>query len=189
MRKWYLGLSLLFLSIINFAQSVEITIKQDGNLITPVDGIYHLKKKEFAFVVHSKKIEGFLLGATFDGELYKKAIAKKLNKNVEWFQNTGMAEELYNKEKDITVNDEAPSYWYYTDKNDHRFDKTPKGNSNDWTATRTITNIFDTSSGSPVEIKNLDQNIYILFYEPLYNEDYDLIEKKTVFQGALQFDL
>ena len=79
--------------------------------------------------------------------------------------------------------DQAPSYWYFTDSKDHRFDKTPKGNLKQWTATRTITRFYDIMVDQPISLKDFNGNTYVLMYEPVYNDEYDLIGKKTCFRG------
>ena len=38
-----------------------------------------------------------------------------------------------------------------------------------------------------IELKYFNENAYILMYEPVYNDEYDLIEKKNLFQGVLKF--
>ena len=187
MKKWFWSLGLLSFVSLTFAQSLDVQIKQDGQIINSQDGVYHLKKKEFAYVVNAKDIEGFLVGATFDESIYKNAIGP-FNPTVTWFQNTGMAEELYNLEKDMTITDEAPSYWYYTDARDHRFDKTPKGNLKNWSGTRTVKQVFDVAEGIPQTISEINKPIYVIFYEAKNDENYEVIGKKNLFHATLKFD-
>ncbi|MFZ4928530.1 hypothetical protein [Chryseobacterium sp. Mn2064] len=162
-------------------------IKQDGKVVEPVNNVYELKKSPFQFEITSTGLEGFLIGATTNKDIYTSA-SGLYNAEVPWFQNTGMAEELYNKDKEMFLMDQAPSYWYYTDAKDHRFDKTPKGNIKQWTATRTITRFYDIMTDQAVHLKDFNENAYILMYEPTYNDEYDLIGKKNLFQATLKFN-
>ncbi len=66
------------------------------------------------------------MGATTNKDIYAGAVGA-FNTEVPWFQSTGMAEEMYNKDQEMFLMDSAPSYWYYTGVKDHRFDKNPKG--------------------------------------------------------------
>lgn len=169
-----------------FAQSLKVVIKQDGKVVQPVNDVYELKKSTFLFEITSTNLEGFLVGATTNKDIYAGALGQ-LNTEVPWFQNTGMAEELYNKDKEMFLMDSAPSYWYYTDAKDHRFDKNPKGNAKQWTATRTITRFYDIMVDQPIQLKDFDGRVFILMYQPEYNDEYDFIGKKNLFHAALKF--
>lgn len=186
MKKLSLTLLFCLLSFMTFAQSLKVVIKQDGKVIDPVNDVYELKKSPFLFEITSSNLEGFLVGATTNKDIYAGALGV-LNTEVPWFQNTGMAEELYNKDKEMFLMDSAPSYWYYTDAKDHRFDKNPKGNAKQWTATRTITRFYDIMVDQPISLKDFDDSVFILMYQPVYNDEYDLVDKKNLFQAALKF--
>ncbi|AZB16758.1 hypothetical protein EG352_02710 [Chryseobacterium indologenes] len=186
MKKISLTLLFSLLGTMIFAQSLKVVIKQDGKVIEPINDVYDLKKSPFLFEVTANNLEGFLVGATTNKDIYGAALGV-YNAEVPWFQSTGMAEELYNKDKEMFLMDQAPSYWYYTDAKDHRFDKNPKGNSKQWTATRTITRFYDVMVDQPVHLKDIDSRVYILMYEPAYNDEYDLTGKKNLFQAALRF--
>lgn len=186
MKKLSLTLLFCLISFITFAQSLKVVIKQDGKVIEPVNDVYELKKTPFLFEITSSNLEGFLVGATTNKDIYAGALGV-LNTEVPWFQNTGMAEELYNKDKEMFLMDSAPSYWYYTDAKDHRFDKNPKGNAKQWTATRTITRFYDIMVDQPINIKDFDGSVFMLMYQPVYNDEYDLVDKKNLFQAALKF--
>ncbi|KFF12032.1 hypothetical protein IW15_10640 [Chryseobacterium soli] len=186
MKKISLTLLFCLLNCLAFAQSLKVVIKQDGKVIEPVNDVYELKKSTFLFEITAVNLEGFLVGATTNKDVYTSA-AGLYNHEVPWFQNTGMAEELYNKGKELFLTDQAPSYWYYTDAKDHRFDKNPKGNLKQWTATRTITRFYDIILDQPINLNDFEGNAYVLMYEPVYNDEYDLTAKKNLFQAVLRF--
>lgn len=186
MRRISLTFLFCLLSFITFAQSLKVVIKQDGKVIEPVNDVYDLKKSPFVFEFTAANLEGFLVGATTNKDIYTGAVGV-FNTEVPWFQSTGMAEEMYNKDQEMFLMDSAPSYWYYTGVKDHRFDKNPKGNSKQWTATRTITRFYDIMVDQPVNLKDMDDSVYLLMYEPTYNKEYDLTGKKNLFQATLRF--
>ncbi|UKB86123.1 hypothetical protein LF887_11000 [Chryseobacterium sp. MEBOG06] len=186
MKKISLAVLFSLLSLMTFAQSLKVIIKQDGKVIEPVNDVYDLKRSPFLFEITSNNLEGFLIGATTNKDIYAVALGI-FNSEAAWFQNTGMAEELYNKDKELFLMDQAPSYWYYTDAKDHRFDKNPKGNSKQWTATRTVTRFYDIMADQPVNLKDFDGSVYLLMYQPIYNEEYDLTGKKNLFKATLKF--
>ncbi|AYZ11985.1 hypothetical protein EGY05_08635 [Chryseobacterium arthrosphaerae] len=186
MKKISLTILFCLLSFMTFAQSLKVIIKQDGKVIEPVNDVYDLKKAPFQFEFTAANLEGFLVGATTNKDIYAGALGI-FDTEVPWFQSTGMAEEMYNKDKEMFLMDSAPSYWYYTDVKDHRFDKNPKGNLKQWTATRTITRFYDIMVAQPVSLKDFNGRVYLLMYQPEYNEDYDLTGKKNLFQGTLRF--
>ncbi|WP_336960756.1 hypothetical protein [Chryseobacterium contaminans] len=186
MRKISLTFLFCILSFMTFAQSLKVVIKQDGKVIEPVNDVYDLKKSPFVFEFTASNLEGFLVGATTNKDIYAGAIGV-FNTEVPWFQSTGMAEEVYNKDKEMFLMDSAPSYWYYTNLKDHRFDKNPKGNLKQWTASRTVTRFYDVMVAQPLNLKDIDGRVYVLMYEPAYNEEYDLTGKKNLFQATLRF--
>jgi hypothetical protein len=52
---------------------------------------------------------------------------------------------------------------------DHQFDKNPKGNLKQWTATRTITRFYDIMVDQPISLKDFDGRVYLFMYQPEYN--------------------
>lgn len=186
MKRIHLSILFCLLSFMTFAQSLQVVIKQDGKVVEPVNNVYELKKSPFLFEVSAADLEGFLIGATTDKSIYTAAVGP-YNPEVLWFQSTGMAEELYNKDKELFLMDSAPSYWYYTDAKDHRFDKNPKGNLNQWTAKRTVTRFYDIMIARAIDLKDFDGSAYIFMYHPEYNDDYDLIGKKNLFNAEIRF--
>lgn len=187
MIKINLAILFSFLSFMTVAQSLEVVIKQDGKVVEPTNNVYALKKSPFSFTISANAIEGFLVGATTDQEVYEAAVGP-FNADVQWFQSTGLAEELFNPYKELYLMDQAPSYWYYTDKKDHRFDKTPKGDVNQWTGVRTINRFYDILVDEPVALQDFEGSAFIVMYQPIYDDDYDLIGKENLFQAELKFN-
>ncbi|MEJ5055670.1 hypothetical protein [Sphingobacterium sp. MYb382] len=186
MKKINLAILFSLLSFMTFAQSLDVVIKQDGKEIQPVNNVYELAKTPFSFVISGVDIEGFLVGATTNEEVYEEAVAP-FNPDVQWFQNTGMAEELFNPYKELYLMDQAPSFWYFVDAKDHRFDKNAKGDVNQWKGTRTITRLYDIIIDEAVALKDFEGSVYVLMYDPEYDEDFDMVGKENLFQAQLKF--
>lgn len=168
------------------AQSLNVVVKQDGKVIEPLNDVYELKKSTFQFEIAASYLEGFLIGVTTDENHFGEAV-DFFEPDEPWFENSGMAEEFFNQNKELYLMDMAPSYWYYTDENDHRFDRTPKGTAEQWTATRTVERLYDITASQQVDLKDVEVSIYIYMFHPVYNDAYDMIEKKSLFFGELKF--
>ncbi|WP_437921207.1 hypothetical protein [Sphingobacterium sp. LRF_L2] len=183
-----ISLSILFFlsALIASGQSLRVLVKQDGKVIEAVDNVYKLQKTPFQFEISATDVEGFLLGVTTDENHFGEAV-DFFEPDEPWFQNTGMAEVFFNQNKELYLMDMAPSYWYYTDENDHRFDRNPKGTAKQWQGTRTITRLYDITADQVVELKDIEVSLYIYMFDPIYNDDYDMVGKKSLFFGELKF--
>lgn len=186
MKKTFLLLLLSLGSLMTMAQTLKVVVKQNGKAVKSVDDVYVLKKSTFQFEIQADQIEGFLLGVTTDENHFGEAV-DFLEPDEPWFQNTGMAEVLYNQNQELYLMETAPSYWYYTDENDHRFDRNPIGTAEKWTGTRTITKLYDITAQQEVALKDIETSLYIYMYDPEYDDNYTMIGKKTLFFGELKF--
>jgi len=186
MKKTTLILLLSILGLTSYAQSLKVEIKQDGKVIKPVNNVYELKKSTFQFDIAAKNVEGFLVGVTTDENHYGEAV-DFFEPNDPWFENTGMAEGLFNEEQELFLTDMAPSYWYYSDRDDHRFDRDPKGTPQKWTATRTVKKIYDIVDAQEVALADVETSLFIYMYDPVYNDEYDMVSKKSLFFAELKF--
>lgn len=160
------------------AQNEKLTVKvvQFGKEIKAINSVYKLKRDEFSLQFNVENTNDFLIGSTFDEDIYRSAKGEA-DLEVAWFGNTGMAEGIFNDDKQILVSNDAPSYWYFDNKNDHRFDKNPMGNSKKWTATRTINNFYDLNNDKQIEVKNCKESLYLVFYKN--NNDVDKINEEN----------
>lgn len=186
MRKFHFTLLFSFVGFMTYAQSLTVQIKQDGKIVEPINDVYLLAKSPFQFEISATDIEGFLVGATTKKVLYTTVIAST-DISESWFQNTGMTEELFNKDKELYLMDLAPSYWYFTDSKDHRFDKNPKGSLEHWSAKRTITRFYDVLEDETILLNDFEGSAYILMYSPIYNQEYDMEDRENLFQAELRF--
>lgn len=166
------------------AQKLDVKVIQDGKVLVPDKDVYHLAPRSFSFQIRSTDAEGFLVGITTDEHLYKSALGEA-DLEVMWFGETGMAEPLFNKNKEILISDEAPSYWYFTSTEDHRFDLGANGNEKSWQAFRTVSSFYFPDTEQVVSVEKMKKNVYLFFYYPQYDKDYSLIDTIGVFQAQL----
>ncbi len=165
-------------------QSVNIKAKQDFKVIPLVNHQVELSKNSFKLMFHVKGLEAFCIAFTTDKDIYRSALGEA-DLEVMWFENTGMAEGLFNDEKTVLLSDEAPSYWFYSSITEHRFDKHPQGTSKEWTAERTIDKFYQVEEDKTYAISELSGPIYYVVYAPIYAEDYQLIDKTILNYGEL----
>lgn len=178
---------LVFVSLFSKAQEVDIQIIQEGRKLVPKNDLYVLAPKSFSFQIRSSGIEGFLLGVTTDESIYRSAMGEA-DLEVMWFEETGMAESLFNNDKELFVNDEAPSYWYFTSTEDHRFDLGANGTSRSWQAFRTISSFYVMESEESISVKDMKEPLYLYFYVPIYDDNYDLVDRKSIFKAKVVWE-
>ncbi|WP_149526709.1 hypothetical protein [Sphingobacterium hotanense] len=165
-------------------QSVSIKAKQDYKLVASVNHSLTLRKSPFKLMFHVKGLESFCIAFTSDEDVYRSAIGEA-DMEVMWFENTGMAEGLFNEDKTIMLSNEAPSYWFYSSLQEHRFDKHPQGTRKEWTAERSIENFYDADQDENYSVKQIKRSIYYVVYVPQYDEDYNQIDKKIYTYGEI----
>jgi len=163
-----------------------VFISQHNKVIKPVDGIYSLQSDVFNFHFESKNLEGFLLGATIDEEVYRAAIGEA-DLEVNWFFESGMAEELLNPHHTLFISNDAPSYWYFADANDHRLNMGSYGHTGQWNGIRTVSNLYDVASEKYISMHEFKDKLYVFLYKPVYDEDYSLIAKTVLFHSVIAF--
>ncbi len=172
----------------SFAQhmKLDVTITQNNQTIQAKDAVYTLKPGAFDFNFTGHNIEGFLIGATLDEDVYRSALGEA-DLEVNWFEESGMAEELFNPHKKLIISNDAPSYWYFTDAQDHRMNKGAKGTVKQWKGQRTISKLQDINRQREINLDKFKGKIYLFMYSPMYDEDYNLTDAVVLFQGELRF--
>ncbi|HMU48058.1 MAG TPA: hypothetical protein PKC72_16960 [Chitinophagaceae bacterium] len=161
-------LALLLLPGIAFAQMKEINIRlhQDEKSVLLDSYETHVKMSngKFKIQVYLQNVEGVYLFASFNDSIYR------LNENepIPGFAdlpNMAMAEETYNKDKELLISDEGWSYWFYDpDLNWHRFnEKIIKIDSGAVVGTKTIKFLYFVADQKSVKLKNISDPLYLFF--------------------------
>jgi hypothetical protein len=99
----------------------RVLIEQDGTLAEAADGAVSLKKKPFDIIIHFADPDSVFVSADITPETYDAAAAGRPLQSLPGFSETGMAEELFNKDETLMISGTAPHYWHYLNRDDHRF--------------------------------------------------------------------
>ena len=166
--------------------SFKVSFFQKGIEIKNKHNVYNLNNKPFSIKLNSKGYNGFLIGVTFDRDIYLSALGEA-DLEVPWFANTGMAEVLFNADRSMFISDQAPSYWYYDDQKDHRFDPHPIGTYDNWEGIRTIEKFDDLLNNKIFKVDNINKSVYLFLYNPIYDDDYELVDVEVLFHAELRF--
>ena len=173
------NLILLFffpLSILCHAQkgNFDINIIQDGNAITPgFTGDITLNKSPFKILVKLTQLEGVYLFASFKDSIYKISNNDKIPGFAE-MPSMVMAENAFNPNQEMIINDQGWAYWYYDPKDEsYRFDKDIFKDGDDVTGTKTIKQFYDFAAGKEIGVKNVTDPLYLFFFSATHDNDHN----------------
>ena len=193
MKKISIAILLMLLSCI-FSVSAEvrcdlpsgnawfsICIEQDGEVVPSSGGIVEIEKKPFTLVIIMKEPIGVLVNFSSDERLHngfrQGQSIEDLLKSPEMFM--GMAEELFNPEEKIIIDNTSPHYLFYEDESQHRF-STVEMKEGYIFCRRKISNITTFNLNlDPVPLQRLPGNdLFLSFLYSEYDEDWNRIEKQ-----------
>jgi len=124
----------------------------------------HLERDTFRFEVTLIGIEGFYLSASFNDE-YFMLPANKAVKDWEYISAKAMVEEPFNTDRDLLIDDECFSYWFYDPELDwYRFDEGLKHNGQWVSATYTVATMFNADTKTELTLKDIDRPIYLFAF-------------------------
>jgi len=160
----------------------SIAIEQDGKPVEIKDHIAILKRKQFTIVLYFSKVDeiGLLVNSSFESKSFDSAANGKPISEIAGFAETGMAEYPFNKLKELMITNSAPHYWYYKNKDDHRFDEVKK-KENQWVCKRLVSGFMDRDgTRKSFDIDTVDKNeLYLVFIKAKWNKDFSKrIEKQ-----------
>ncbi|MGJ1430790.1 hypothetical protein ACR79M_04395 [Sphingobacterium spiritivorum] len=188
MVRKIIGIAALIMNMWSaYGQELNVNIIQENKKIVAEGDRYTLRKLPFTFQVEVSGTDAFLIGATTDDDVYRSAIGEA-DLEVEWFENTGMAEGRFNAEQSLFISNDAPSYWYFTAADDHRFDRNPKGTPDHWTASRTVAKIDLLALDKQVSLKDIETPLYLIFYTTTYDKDYNVVDRKILYKAELVWE-
>lgn len=152
---------------------INMSIQQNGETAEFSDNTVQLRRAPFAFYFTFPQPDGILIHASMDNSTYLKAESGKPLAELPGFVNTSISEELFNKDSFLYLSDDAPSYWYYTDETDHRFNSVTTDEAG-YTCRRDIKNIIDITTGRDklASGKMNGDTIYIVIIKSDWNKDY-----------------
>ncbi|WP_018344298.1 hypothetical protein [Cytophaga aurantiaca] len=141
---------------------LKFYIEQNGIRQTITNNEVTLDKKTFNIVFVLKKPDGVLVSSSFNKITYEKALKKEALSKLPCYQNTGMAEGLFNKDNEVMISDEAPSYWFYDTDKEHRFNTIIKSRDS-LVCTRTIKQVYIIDKQEPILIEKITKPLYFVF--------------------------
>lgn len=145
-----------------FINESLIQIEQKDELVVPINGEVTLEKLSFDLIFNLSKPKAFFVNASFKNETYRLASKEKDYKKLPGFEYSGMAEGIRNEHMNVLISDDGPSYWFYKDDKENRFNKIEKKNGN-YRCTRTIESFFNVDSDPRETINFKDINFPVYF--------------------------
>jgi len=161
------------------ADTIDLSIEQSGRNINIIDDIAEIRRTKFLITFKFSQPDSILINASFLSETYNNAKAGLPLNELTGFKETGIAEELFNKESIIYLSNNSPNFWYYSDDTDHRFNNILK-TGNSYLCTREVSGLIDLdTSVERIDISKIRQNeIYLVVIKSEWNRDYtSMIEK------------
>jgi len=162
-----------------FSDKIDISIEQGGSQVNIIDNTAEIRRTKFSIKFRLSQPDNILINASFLDETFNNAGEGLPLNELSGFKNTGIAEELFNKDSVMYVSFNSPNFWYYADDSDHRFNNVLKSDSG-YLCTREITGIIDLDAdGERTDINKIKKNeIYLVIIKSEWNEDYTrMIEK------------
>ena len=155
------------------ADRIDVSVEQGDQIISIVDDTVEIRRGKFSLVFKFKQPDSVMVNAYFHPETFNNAHGGLPLDELAGFKDTGITEELYNKNSALYVSYKSPNYWYYVDDKDHRFTNVVKSG-NELICTRDITNFIDfDGSGDKINIGNVMQKeFYLVIVKSEWNKDY-----------------
>jgi hypothetical protein len=161
------------------SDSIDLTIEQSGNIINITDDTAEIRRTKFTIKFKFPQPESVLVNASFKSETFNNAGEGLPLSDLSGFRNTGIAEDLFNRESVIYLSKNSPNFWYYADDADHRFNSVLK-NESGYLCSRDISGIVDhDGTGEKIDLIKIRENtIYIVIIKIEWNDSYTrMIEK------------
>jgi hypothetical protein len=167
---------------------IDVSIEQDGNIISIIDNTAEIRRTKFSITFRFVQPDSILINASFNPETFNNASEGLQLSELSGFKNTGIAEELFNRETALYISFDSPNFWYYTDDSDHRFNNVLKSE-NGFLCTREISGIVDLDgTGDRIDINRLKQKeIFLVIIKSEWNEDYTRMIEKSRKMIRLKF--
>lgn len=152
---------------------INLKVVQNGETAEIRENTVQLRRAPFSLIFTFPRPDGLLIHASMNNRNYLQAETGAPLSDLPGFRNTSISEELFNRESMMYVSDDSPSYWYYTDETDHRF--------NSVTATdqglicrRDINSITDITTGKNLLLSGQEagDTVYIVIIKADWNRDY-----------------
>ncbi|CAN0004164.1 unnamed protein product [Chrysoparadoxa australica] len=142
---------------------LEFFVTQKGKAVPIRDHEVKLSRRTFELNFPFRKTTSFLVSCSYEDATLKAARDNQPIEELPGFAQTGMAEGRFNDQKDVIVSQSAPSYWYYNDANDTRFDSIIQLDKKNFVGIRTIEQLYDVAQRKHVELRGNRQPLHFVF--------------------------
>lgn len=159
----------------------HVTFEQDDMPIEAIGGKVTLEKKKFSIVFDLLGADGILIHASHNPKTYEMAKnGTPLSEMSSFAPGKAMAEYDKNPKKQIILAEDAYSYWYYKDKDKHRFDKITSIE-NGVRCKRIIRNLRKVAQDEPIKVRDVQRDLYLVFIYHTWEEKFVQNEMKREF--------
>lgn len=146
------------------AQSFNISVLQNKEKITVVDGVINPEHAPFIIQVDLHQLDGVYCYASFSDSIYKMTPADTIP-NAADLSMWAMAESTFNEDKELIINPDGWHYWFYDSTIDwHRFDKELTAKGGEITAFKTVEKLYFTEGEKIKKLSELDDAPLYLFF-------------------------
>jgi hypothetical protein len=154
-------------------EKFRVSFFQDGNLLNTIrDNTIPVDNRSFDIVIEFPEPMGIEIVASFEDSTYMGVVSGKSVNELKGFRNTGMAEGVFNESRDILISDDAPSYWYYTSPDEHRFNEVEITEEGYYRCTRTIDSLYLVDSHTSISVNEVHQPLFLVFMYTGWIENY-----------------
>ena len=152
-------------------ESFKLKVFQDAQeVLIDTNHNVELKKDTFDLVFEINKPADFLISASFSSLSFEQAKSGAVLDSINGFKGTGMAEGLGNEDLEIFLHNGSPNAWFYFNEKSNRFNRISIENKI-LTCTRTIQQLYDIESKEIIDLKNVEQPIYLVIVLYKYNHE------------------
>lgn len=139
-----------------------VTIEQDGREYGSLNNVITIKPKPFDIVISMSEPMGVLVNASLSSRTFTKAVKGKHLDKLPGFKSTGMAEGLFNSDKELILAEDAPMYWFYDSDSLHRFNDVRKTETT-IDCVRTIASLWDRETKAETALFAQSKPLYLVF--------------------------
>lgn len=167
-RTSFIILYLLLAPAVFFAQQKDVSIRivqdDEAYLLNDFETRLVLGKQGFKIQVLLSQTEGVYVFASFSDSVYRTGPAD-LIPGFKDLPNMAMAEEEFNKNKEVIISEEGWSYWFYDPElNWHRFNKKLVFlDSGKVVGVKSIKQLYLAGEKEEVKVKENDRTLYLFF--------------------------
>lgn len=155
-------------------KSFQIEIYQKGKRVGITNNEVALQKAPFDIVItfiDTAASKDILLNTSINPKTFLDALQNVPMDSLAGFQESGMAEVLFNEDRDVLLYDSAPSFWFYDSDELHRFNLVKKDGKN-LICTRTIESLYSVETKESIALNKVSYPIYMVFITYEYNKDF-----------------